>query len=138
MTFLACYQAILQSDLRGDDFFTGSFLSSLLLLSQDQIVDVRLRVARLLGTFSGAYSRHGNPDCPISKFVADKQTGLPQELSQVFHELAVKLSQDPSNDVKAFAEPLVAHWPPTTSHRKRAAKSAANFSRPPPPPVAPS
>ena len=55
MTFLACHQAVLQSDLHGRDFLDDAFLKTLSLLSEDVIVDVKLRVARLLGAFSGTW-----------------------------------------------------------------------------------
>ncbi|KAI0093538.1 armadillo-type protein [Irpex rosettiformis] len=121
MTFLACHQAILQSDLHGGDFLNGKFLETLSLLSEDPIVDVRLRVARLLGAFSVRLS------------------GLSVELSNSLHDLANKLGQDPSSDVKSFAEPLIARWPPVAPHRQHApaevVKKTANFSRPPPPTI---
>ncbi|KAI0692388.1 armadillo-type protein [Cytidiella melzeri] len=118
MTFLACHQAILQLNVRAGDFLGVPFLQTLSSISEDSIVDVRIKVARLLGAFS------------------DELTGLPQEVSQVFYELATRLSQDPSPDVRAFAQPLVVHWPPVSTSRERissaVARSTANFSRPPP------
>ena len=44
---------MLESDVSTGDFVNEAFLHMLSTLSQDSLVDVRIRVARLLGSFSG-------------------------------------------------------------------------------------
>ena len=54
MTFVACYQQIALSGALHTSLVSPTVLNILFELAHDRIVDVRIRVARLLGTFQGA------------------------------------------------------------------------------------
>jgi serine/threonine-protein phosphatase 4 regulatory subunit 1 len=139
MTFLACQQVILQSDLRINDFLDEVFLQTISILAEDSIVDVRIKVARLLGAFRGTLLLRSYCESHELMWFLDGSDRLPHEASRTFYELAKKLSQDPSSDVKSFSEPLLATWPPDAPPRRKSpgelAKITANFSRPPPLPA---
>lgn len=58
MTFVMCLQAICGSTDNISQFLTEAFVRTLTALSQDPIVDVRIRVSRFLSTFAGGTHSH--------------------------------------------------------------------------------
>lgn len=56
MIFLACHQAVFQSAEGLGRFATEAVLQALSTLAQDPIIDVRISVARLLGSFNGTWA----------------------------------------------------------------------------------
>ncbi|KAJ3541194.1 hypothetical protein NM688_g6121 [Phlebia brevispora] len=115
-TFVACYQEIILSNPQHAMFFSDIVLGILSELSCDRIVDVRIRLARLLG------------------IIQEKATDLPDSVSRTILHLAEQLMYDDSHDVRAFAEPVAKRWPPQARIKISSdiSKSTANFSRPPP------
>lgn len=115
-TFVTCEQAVLVSTESDFVLFDEGFWEILSHLSRDPIVDVRIRVARLLVTIS---TDHVN-DAPI----------MARALT-----LAERLEQDSSQDVRAFARSIRSRSEsvaPRSPWEMEASKSAITFSRPPP------
>ncbi|OSX65087.1 hypothetical protein POSPLADRAFT_1167264 [Postia placenta MAD-698-R-SB12] len=115
-TFVTCEQAVLVSTESDFVLFDEGFWDILSHLSRDPIVDVRIRVARLLVTIS---TDHVN-DAPI----------MARALT-----LAERLEQDSSQDVRAFARSIRSRSEsvaPRSPWEMEAPKSAITFSRPPP------
>lgn len=115
-TFVTCEQAVLVSTESDFVLFDEGFWDILSHLSRDPIVDVRIRVARLLVTIS---TDHVN-DAPI----------MARALT-----LAERLEQDSSQDVRAFARSIRSRSEsvaPRSPWEMEASKSAITFSRPPP------
>ncbi|EKM55487.1 uncharacterized protein PHACADRAFT_184278 [Phanerochaete carnosa HHB-10118-sp] len=116
MVFLSCFQTILLAT-KDVGLVSNVFVKTLESLSCDPIVDVRIRLARFLGTLLESFP------------------GIPEATSQAMREIAKRLAEDSSHDVKAFARSLLAGWS-SQNPRKRetaeATKSAHIFSRPPP------
>ncbi|GJE95198.1 ARM repeat-containing protein [Phanerochaete sordida] len=114
--FLVCYQTVLLAT-KDVGLVSAPFLRTLEALSRDPIVDVRIKLARFLGTL-----QEGIP-------------GIPQATVQAVREIAKRLAEDPSHDVQAFAQPFLAGFSTQNSRRHEmvdATKSAHIFSRPPP------
>lgn len=69
-------------------------------------------------------------------FSSGRLTDFPHDVSSIMLKAATSLCEDPSPDVKAFAQTLLTPPPSMTyPHRRETseiAKSTANFSRPPP------
>ncbi|PCH38124.1 hypothetical protein WOLCODRAFT_136056 [Wolfiporia cocos MD-104 SS10] len=115
-TFVTCEQALLLSDDRDVVMLNEDFWETMSTLARDSIVDVRIRVARLLGV--------------IADFYADTNSSMLSRLLSI----SDTLEQDTSHDVRAFAHSIRSRGakaqlvgPP------KALQSAVTFSRPPPP-----
>ncbi|OSD08686.1 ARM repeat-containing protein [Trametes coccinea BRFM310] len=130
-TYVMCIQELFALDLGDIAARSEAFWSTLAQLCRDPIVDVRIRVARLLGLIS---DRFGRDDSDI----AAKAVSLARDLAQ-----------DDSHEVRAFAAAVVASasspstnpsgstpgrpTPTAPPLPPRIGKTAATFSRPPPP-----
>ncbi|KAI0327173.1 ARM repeat-containing protein [Cubamyces sp. BRFM 1775] len=123
-TYVMCIQELFALDQGDVAARSETFWTTLSQLCRDPIVDVRIRVARLLGLIS---DRLGREDSAIAMKAA---------------ALARGLATDDSHEVRAFATAVVhAGAPsagPTASSQPaplppRIGKTAATFSRPPPP-----
>ncbi|KAH9857070.1 hypothetical protein C2E23DRAFT_856589 [Lenzites betulinus] len=125
-TFVTCVQEMLQSDQGDVALRSATFWSTLSQLCRDPIVDVRIRVARLLGLISDKFSRDDSD-------IAARTAALAQELAR-----------DASHEVRAFATAVLAGPGASVSTPTRSTapplpsrigntKSATTFSRPPPP-----
>ncbi|TBU65648.1 ARM repeat-containing protein [Dichomitus squalens] len=124
MTYVTCVQEMVVSD-HGDVTVRGeTFWETLSALVRDPIVDVRIRVARLLG------------------LISDKLGGGDSDVAAKTVALARDLAQDSSHEVQAFATAVLAGSPASQSEPSRqpvatvsppVGRSAATFSRPPPP-----
>ncbi|TFK91222.1 ARM repeat-containing protein [Polyporus arcularius HHB13444] len=124
-TYVMCIQEMLVSDQGDVAVGNGTFWDALAGLVRDPIVDVRIRMARLLGLISDKFGR-------IDGDIAAKTVSLARDLAQ-----------DPSHEVQAFAAAVVSGASATgsvpirsqssTAVPPRVSKSAATFSRPPPP-----
>ncbi|KAI0636799.1 hypothetical protein C8Q77DRAFT_1215727 [Trametes polyzona] len=124
-TYVTCIQELLSVDQGDVVVRSETFWSTLSQLGRDPIVDVRIRVARVLGLISDKFSRDDSD-------IAAKAAALARELVQ-----------DESHEVRAFATAVVAGASPSgpTPNRStplatiphRIGKSATTFSRPPPP-----
>lgn len=116
MIFLSCYQTVLLAT-KDVGLVSEPFLKTLDSLRRDPIVDVRIRLARFLGTL-------------LESFPA-----IPEATAQTVRGIARQLADDSSHDVQAFAQSLLAGWTSQNSRRRETAeatKSAHIFSRPPP------
>ncbi|KAI0831486.1 hypothetical protein BC628DRAFT_1312178 [Trametes gibbosa] len=124
-TFVTCVQEMLLLEQGDVVARSETFWSTLSQLCRDPIVDVRIRVARLLGLISDKF---GRDDSDIAASAA---------------ALAQGLAGDDSHEVRAFATAVPAgastvavtapnHTMPLPS-RIGDSKSATTFSRPPPP-----
>jgi len=120
MTYIACQQELFSADLHGAIVILEEFWSTLMALVQDSIVDVRIKVARLLG------------------IIFDRIVGTLEHLRPQVLVLVQRLAEDVSSEVKAFCQPIMSgqyslsadpHLPKKST---KAVKSALNFSRPPP------
>ncbi|KAI0647224.1 hypothetical protein C8Q79DRAFT_907811 [Trametes meyenii] len=127
-TYVTCMHELLVVDQGDAVVRSETFWSTLSQLCRDPIVDVRIRVARVLGLISDKFSRDDSS-------AAANAAGLAQGLTL-----------DDSHEVRAFASAVVAgastpasasmsHALPTIP--ARIGKSAATFSRPPPPSSSP-
>ncbi|RPD66313.1 ARM repeat-containing protein [Lentinus tigrinus ALCF2SS1-7] len=124
-TYVTCVQEMLVSDQGDVAVQNGTFWDALSGLVRDPIVDVRIRVARLLALISDKF---GHTDSEVAA----------QTVS-----LARDLAQDPSHEVQAFATAVISgasatglvanRSPSVATVPLRVSKSAATFSRPPPP-----
>ncbi|KAI0673048.1 hypothetical protein C8Q78DRAFT_970689 [Trametes maxima] len=122
-TYVTCMHELLVLDQGDVVVRSETFWSTLSQLCRDPIVDVRIRVARLLGLISDKFSRDDGG-------AAANAAGLAQSLTL-----------DGSHEVRAFASAVVAGASTTASASSQAlptipvriGKSAATFSRPPPP-----
>ncbi|KAI0362299.1 ARM repeat-containing protein [Trametes cingulata] len=127
-TYVTCIQEMLAVDQGDVAVRRETFWSTLSQLGRDPIVDVRIRVARLLGLISDKFSREDSD-------IAAKAVALARDLAS-----------DASHEVRAFAAAVVAaagassapgsapnRPTPMTTIPPRIGKSAATFSRPPPP-----
>ncbi|KAL1944608.1 hypothetical protein VTO73DRAFT_3038 [Trametes versicolor] len=119
-TYVVCVQEMLASDQADVAVRDTTFWSTLSQLGRDPIVDVRIRVARLLGLISDKFSRDSD--------IAAKTAAL-----------ALDLLRDDSHEVRAFAAAVAAGATAPAAAPKRPTpldhigKSATTFSRPPPP-----
>ncbi|KAH9842696.1 armadillo-type protein [Rhodofomes roseus] len=116
-TFVTCEQSLLESNNSDFIILDNEYWEVLSLLTQDPIVDVRIRVARLLGTIFDLYNSGQHSTV----------------MSQVLR-LTAPLLDDSSQDVRAFAVSVHAggvHPQPLVP--ADASRSAVTFSRPPPP-----
>ncbi|OBZ75305.1 hypothetical protein A0H81_04148 [Grifola frondosa] len=112
-----CEQELLSSEQGDVVLLDNDFWTILSALAQDTIVDVRIRVARLLAILS---DRHGRiNEATLSQTV----------------ELARSLAQDTSHEVQAFVRTALSDGARPIGVPSRTIKSAATFSRPPPPPL---
>lgn len=111
------------------------FVNTLQALVQDPIVDVRIRVSRLLGVL------HGRSDVYMETtgshvISTERVPNMPQGLVDVVRNFAAQLAQDASHDVQAFAKPLLQSLSSPASHKldvtDSGKRSAETFSRPPP------
>ncbi|KAI0748296.1 hypothetical protein C8Q80DRAFT_1219502 [Daedaleopsis nitida] len=124
-TWVTCAQEVLAHDQGDAAVRTGTFWETLSELVRDPIVDVRIRVARLLGLIFDKFGR-------IDSGIAAKTLSLARDLTQ-----------DPSHEVQAFATAVLAGAIPSgsethhalalTTLTPRVERSVATFSRPPPP-----
>ncbi|KAI9065105.1 ARM repeat-containing protein [Trametes sanguinea] len=128
-TYVMCIQELFALDLGDIAARSEAFWSTLAQLCRDPIVDVRIRVARLLGLISDRFSRDDS------------------EIAAKAVSLARDLAQDDSHEVRAFATAVVASasssnasgsasgrpTPTVPPLPPRIGKTAATFSRPPPP-----
>ncbi|CAL1704938.1 unnamed protein product [Somion occarium] len=120
MIYVACQQEIIVSVNYHILVETPEFWETMRMLANDSIVDVRIRVARLLGLLS------------------DKVLGPLDNVEEKLSDLAETLSRDVSHEVQAFAQPILQGLHPIFVPRKdpgRVIKSSSNFSRPPPPAI---
>ncbi|KAK7693654.1 hypothetical protein QCA50_003223 [Cerrena zonata] len=116
--YVACQQEVFVSGNHQLLVENDEFWDAMQVLASDSIVDVRIRVARLLGLLSD------NVQEPSDRVKGNLRS------------LAEKLSDDTSHDVQAFAKVILADLHPIILPRKDSGsviKSASNFSRPPPP-----
>ncbi|GBE82030.1 hypothetical protein SCP_0404060 [Sparassis crispa] len=114
-TYIRCQQVLIVSN-QGDVVITDdAFWEALSALVHDPVVDVRIHVARLLGSVSERY--YDNP------LVLERISAYAQHLEH-----------DTSHDVRAFAHSVLAHTVALpVAGPPEATKSAFMFSRPPPP-----
>lgn len=136
-TFITCEQSLLDAGDRKFIVLDDEYFEILSLLTQDTVVDVRIRAARLLGTISGEYSFYllYLKDTALRKGLPDVYGNGPQSavMSQVLN-LTSPLLQDSSQDVRAFAIAVHAGGVrPQSLAPAEATHTAATFSRPPPP-----
>ncbi|KAI0050916.1 ARM repeat-containing protein, partial [Auriscalpium vulgare] len=112
MTFVACYQALLAAEGYHNVLPDNPYWQSLVPLATDAIVDVRIGVARLVGTTCDQFARNAH--------------AAPPNVGQI----AVLLRADASAGVRAYV-PV----PPATAFQAAdpALAGFATFSRPPPP-----
>ncbi|KAI0934203.1 hypothetical protein AcV5_006128 [Taiwanofungus camphoratus] len=113
--FVVCEQALLP-DCRDIVLADEGFWSAVSALVQDRIVDVRIRVARLLTVISDNYA-HSD-----------------RSIIARLHMHAQRLEQDTSHEVRAFAHFIRAPGVRIASSTLASAtRSSSTFSRPPPP-----
>ncbi|KAI8998481.1 hypothetical protein BD414DRAFT_512104 [Trametes punicea] len=125
-TYIMCMQELFSLDQGEAAVRSETFWSTLARLCRDPIVDVRIRVARLLGLISDRFCSREDSDIAANTV-----------------ELARGLAQDDSHEVRAFAAAVVAgaspsgpaptRPPPMPTLPLKVGKTAATFSRPPPP-----
>lgn len=114
-TFVSCKQSLLLSAEADTVVVDDVFWEAISVLVHDSIVDVRIRVARLLGLIFDKYS---TVDASVS-------------LKAMAH--AERLAQDSSHEVQAFARATLRHNIRLgTEVPSQATRSAILFSRPPP------
>lgn len=144
---MVCVQEMLASDQADVAMRDTTFWSTLSQLGRDPIVDVRIRVARLLGLISGECI--SVPCTPLSSsflssFVIDQfpyadKYSRDSDIAAKTAALALDLLQDDSHEVRAFAAAVAAGATAPAAAPKRPTpldhigKSATTFSRPPPP-----
>lgn len=135
--FVACKQAIILSDER--DFVLGdeAFWDALTALSEDAVVDVRIRIARLVSIIYGEYrpfTAHLND--VLTCLCTDKHAKTNNSVMTKTLLLAGQLAQDSSQEVQAFVRPIFTPGSrprPTLEGHSRSSQTASTFSRPPPP-----
>ncbi|KAH9952153.1 ARM repeat-containing protein [Amylocystis lapponica] len=115
-TYVSCKQALILSAEAGSVLENPGFWEGISSLVQDPIVDVRIRVARLLSLISDLYG-------------LDNGSVMSNTLAH-----AQRLAQDKSHEVQAFARAVLGrNRRHASATPPEAAKSAELFSRPPPP-----
>ncbi|KIJ34695.1 hypothetical protein M422DRAFT_263260 [Sphaerobolus stellatus SS14] len=115
-TYIACCSALIEGEMGPSEVVREDFWRNLGQLSQDSMLDVRIGVARLIGSIS-------------EKHLSVFSTRSPPVL-----EIIRRLSQDPSRDVRGFvARLLVSEVPPPAATRDTPPPFLYPiFSRPPP------
>ncbi|EMD38440.1 hypothetical protein CERSUDRAFT_93975 [Gelatoporia subvermispora B] len=113
--FVTCSQALILSDQSDVVVQDASFWVVLSALAEDRIVDVRIRISRLLGLL---YEKYAVADWSISERV---------------HQLAQRLTGDSSHEVQAFARAIASGQQAYPYRSTESIRNTATFSRPPPP-----
>jgi len=115
LTFIECQRALLLDRSQPSDVLDDAFWQALHLLSEDQIVDVRIGAARIV---SLAWDKNS---------LQSRSSALPLWVQGI----VLRLAQDPSNDVRAF----VLHIPVPDfrpSVLEDVTPTSSIFSQPPP------
>ena len=151
--YVMCIQELLVDGLHDIVVARSAFWDSLSSLVRDPIVDVRIRVSRLLGLISGeliflhARASVGRvpPEARRLRFRADQLSRGNNDVAEKALTLARELVQDASHEVRAFAEAVISSVslphactpppppPPAPLLSSLPKSSVATFSRPPPP-----
>ncbi|OCH95039.1 ARM repeat-containing protein [Obba rivulosa] len=113
--FVTCEQALILSDQYDIAIQDDNFWAAMSLLADDRIVDVRIRLSRLLDII---YERYANIDVSMSERI---------------RQLAQRLAGDNSHEVQAFAHAITSGRRSNPNHLTESIRTMATFSRPPPP-----